>query len=439
MTGFVFRPKRFKNGKRVVSRLYSGRYRRPGHLEVITVPLHVSDQQVAEEKLRKLIRDQEREEMGLVVPKRVRIAAAQSFNDHVEAYCADLQARKRAAKYIAITERRLMKLAAECSWQRLCDVTPQSFQEWRVKQTLAAKTLNEYLATTSALFEWLKKTETVEWNPLKNVGKVEVRGNERRKRRAFTPVELGTLVSVAGRYRLALLMAYYTGLRRSELKQLEWADIKASDDGTFIVPRASTTKNHETKRLYLPSWFAAELMKARPAEASGNTRVFRKGGIPSMFVFQGLLKKARIAYKDAQGRQADFHALRRSLNTHLAQNSVDPHIRKEIMRHSELRLTLDVYTDKGMLPVAAAIEKLPTFLESGMNSHPCALTPDFSGQALASPGTGTSKQEILQRPEDECSRHALALTGASGLSDESGSRGRIRTYDQSVNSRPLYH
>ena len=286
----------------------------------------------------------------------------------------------------------------------------------------------KYLTTTSALFEWLKKTETIERNPLKNIGKVEVRGNERRKRRAFTPAELGNLIAVAGRYRLALLMAYYTGLRRAELEQLEWADIKTDSDGTFIVPRASTTKNHETQRLYLQSWFAAELRKARPAGTNGNGRVFLKGEIPSMFVFQGLLKKAGIAYKDTQGRQADFHALRRSLNTHLAQNSVDPPIRKEIMRHSELRLTLDVYTDKGMLPVAAAIEKLPIFLESGANAQIDALTPVSSSQLLSSAGKDRSEQRSLQAAQNENSRHELALSVPSGQHSEIGSRGRIRRY-----------
>jgi hypothetical protein len=145
-----------------------------------------------------------------------------------------------------------------------------------------------------------------------------------------------------------------------------------------------------------------------------------------MFVFQGLLKKASIEYKDAQGRQADFHALRRSLNTHLAQNSVDPHIRKEIMRHSELRLTLDVYTDKGMLLVAAAIEKLPIFLESGPNAQIDSLNPDFSGHDQSSAGKDNAERKFLQDAQNESSRRDLALSGTSGQNTEKHSRGRIR-------------
>jgi integrase len=438
MTGFVFKPSRVKNGKRVVSRLYSGRYRRPGQSKMTTVALHVSDKQAAEEKLRAIIRDLERQEMGIGVPKRIRDAAECSIHDHVKNYCADLRARNRDGKYIATSEKRLSKLAIACNWRRLTDVTAESFQTWRAKQTLAAKTLNDYLAEASALFSWLERTEVVRRNPLKRVGKVEARGNERRKRRAFTPKEFQAVVAISRHYRLALLTAYYTGLRRNELKQLEWADIQETDDGSFIVTRASTTKNHKTQRVYIPRWFADELTKAKPQDALGSVPVFPPGRVPTMWVFRRLLREAAVPYKDDQGRQADFHALRKSLNTHLANAGVDPQTRKEIMRHSAISLTLDVYTDKGMLPMAAAVEKLPIFPKQ-MNSQIHSHNPDFSGRALSFEDAETLTDEVLQMSQDEERKHAAAPTDAVRQNCENGSSGRIRTYDQSVNSRPLYH
>jgi integrase len=222
MTAYVFKPKRRKNGKSVESRLYSGRYRLPGQTKTITVALGVSDKQAAEAKLRNLIRDLEREAAGIIAPKRIRDAANKSLDDHLLDYIADLRARKRAAGYIASIEMRVRKLATECKWRQLIDVTVKSFQTWRARQTLSAKTLNDYLAAMGAFFSWLERGEQVGRNPLKNVGKVEVRGNERRKRRAFRLDELAPIIAESGAYRLALLMAYYTGLRRNELKQVEW-------------------------------------------------------------------------------------------------------------------------------------------------------------------------------------------------------------------------
>jgi len=427
MTEYVFKPSRRKNGKSVASRLYSGRYRLPGQNKTITVALHVSDQQAAKAKLRETIRDREREVAGIIAPKRIRDAANKSFRDHLLDYVADLIARKRAGGYVATVEVRLRKLAKECGWRQLIDVTPASFQTWRAKQTLAAKTVNDYLAAACAFFRWLEKTEHIERNPLKHVGKVEARGNEKRKRRAFTLDELSRVIAESGEYRLAILTAYYTGLRRNELKQVEWGDIQEGAEGVFIVARASTTKNHKSQRQYMPSWFFAELAKAKPQDAAGNMRVFGPGAIPSMWRFKQVLERAGVSYKDDQGRQGDFHALRRSFNTHLAQAAVDPQTRKEMMRQSDLRLTLDVYTDKGMLPMAAAVEKLPMFPLQLKDAHPCAHNPDFSGHSVASADAEKLATERSQIPETKEPVHTDAHSGAIGQTCENGCLARTRT------------
>jgi Phage integrase family len=158
-----------------------------------------------------------------------------------------------------------------------------------------------------------------------------------------------------------------------------------------------------------------------------------------MWKYKQVLARAGIPYKDGQGRQADFHALRRICNTHLALAAVDPQTRQEMMRHSDLRLTLDVYTDKGMLPVAAAVEKLPMFPLRLEDAHPCAHNPDFSGHSVASADAPRCFGESFEDLEIKEDMHADAPAGTSGQTSEIGSSGRIRTYDQSVNSRPLYH
>ena len=50
MKFFVFKPKRRKNGKLLVGRLYRGRYRLEEDSESIEVPLKVTDKQVAQSK-----------------------------------------------------------------------------------------------------------------------------------------------------------------------------------------------------------------------------------------------------------------------------------------------------------------------------------------------------------------------------------------------------
>ena len=60
--------------------------------------------------------------------------------------------------------------------------------------------------------------------------------------KTVTVDELAAVVEVAGKYRLAILTWYYTGLRRAELERLEWGDIRTPGQGTVVVRRASTTK-----------------------------------------------------------------------------------------------------------------------------------------------------------------------------------------------------
>jgi hypothetical protein len=141
----------------VQCRTYSGRYRRAGETKLTTVALHVTDKAVAEAKLRQLIRDIEQEEIGIAVPKRIRLAAEMSLLDHINAYCDDLAGRQRAPGHVATVKARLTKLAAECGWKRLIDVTAGSFQAWRARQNWAPKTLNDYLASSSAMFWWLQR------------------------------------------------------------------------------------------------------------------------------------------------------------------------------------------------------------------------------------------------------------------------------------------
>jgi hypothetical protein len=71
-------------------------------------------------------------------------------------------------------------------------------------------------------------------------------------------------------------------------------------------------------------------------------------------------------YIDSQGRFADFHALRMTFSTLLAQVGVAERVRMELNRHSDPRLTAYTYTDASMLPLSGAVGMLP--LLTGGNS-----------------------------------------------------------------------
>ncbi len=81
--------------------------------------------------------------------------------------------------------------------------------------------------------------------------------------------------------------------------------------------------------------------------------------VPEVETFRRDLERAGIAFVDELGRRADLHALRKIFGTALVLNGEQPRVVMEAMRHSDLKLTMKLYTDAGQLPVGAALARLP--------------------------------------------------------------------------------
>jgi hypothetical protein len=100
------------------------------------------------------------------------------------------------------------------------------------------------------------------------------------------------------------------------------------------------------------------------------------------------LKVAGIPKSDACGRTVDVHAMRMTLATMLNKSGVAPRIAQEIMRHSDIRLTMATYKDAKLLNVSVALDSLPK------------LTPDRAtdGRREAMRATGTNGKPIPGLP-----------------------------------------
>ena len=96
------------------------------------------------------------------------------------------------------------------------------------------------------------------------------------------------------------------------------------------------------------------------------------------------VQRAGVPYKDADGRQADFHSPRMTFGTMLAKSGAAPRTAMEPMRHTDLRLMMNVYTDPSILNTARAVEGLPD------------LTPE--PEAAAALRTGTDDRPVAPEP-----------------------------------------
>jgi integrase len=69
--------------------------------------------------------------------------------------------------------------------------------------------------------------------------------------------------------------------------------------------------------------------------------------------------RAGSRFPERPGWRLDLHALRKTFGTALVLNGEHPRVVMEAMRHSDLKLTMKLYTDAGQLPVGAALARLP--------------------------------------------------------------------------------
>jgi len=154
-------------------------------------------------------------------------------------------------------------------------------------------------------------------------------------------------------------MALDTGLRHGELAQLQWGDVHLDEKIPHVRVRASTTKNGKLAMIPLHQDVVEALRELHGAGKAANETVFER--MPRIERFRRDLKKANIPYKDAQGNVVDFHALRKTFGTNMAKAGVPSRVAMEAMRHSDRRLTDEIYTDEKMLNTEPAIHSLPSY------------------------------------------------------------------------------
>ena len=409
MIAYIYRPKRLRGGRRVISRLYSAKIRVDGERRISQVSLGVSDKQVAQEKLRQMVQEREKELHGLIPAKTMRDAAQESLTKHLRDFIGDLRAKGRNAQYLAEFENRLLLLMEQCDWHSVKDVTADSFVKWRSEHKKAAKTLNEYLASVKGFLNWMTKQGRIAVNSLAVVQKTETRGKEVRARRAYTDDEIQALLQVAGKRRIVYLMAVLTGIRHGELKALRWGDLNLSAEKPSVTVRASISKNHKQACLPLHPVLRADLASYRPENISTGDLAFGKM-VPRSDVFLEHLKAAGIAKRDSQGRVVDFHSFRHTFCTFLHRAGVPMREAMELMRHNDARLTMSIYADSSLFALRPAVEKLPwNYLQHDAQIHAQSLV---TGGLLPSlPVTGVTGGETEKTLINTRGKSLVCLAG----------------------------
>ncbi|MEE9369369.1 MAG: site-specific integrase [Pontiella sp.] len=295
------------------------------------------------------------EKEGMIEPMIQTESKTEPIIRHLSRYLSDLETTASNKNYIRGTEYRLRKLFLECEWTTLRGIKSIDFIEWRSDQVIAIKTLNAYLSSLNSFLGWLVGNEFLQENPISNIKHIPLRGRHSFRRRAFTDNELDALLSSVSEWkRNAYIVAVTTGLRRNEIEQLEVGDLDIVN-GRLLL-RGEMTKNGETQ--YIPlHGDAYSVLRSLTEGKRPEEKILR---VPHIDTFKEDLKKAGIEYQNARKERADFHSLRHTFCTRLARTGIAPQAAKELMRHSDIKMTTQIYTDVGQLEIDSMISKLPS-------------------------------------------------------------------------------
>jgi len=344
---------------------------------------HTKDKEVATKKLNDRYRQIEREAEGLAIPAKIKQANQLPLDKHLDLYLTQKDKEWTSENYYNHVRFRLRKLFRECKWSRISDIRKIGFLEWRSQHATSVKTLNDYLSTLKGFVRWLNEWDLTDTNEIASIPPIKSLGRKTFERRALSREEMKRLLStVDNDMRAAVYVtAIFTGLRRNELRLLQWGDVHLNEKNPYLAVRASTTKNKKKVNIPLIPHVADALRKIRPESPKGDDSVF---DVPEMDVYKADLSRAEIPFEDDQKRRLDFHALRKTLGTYLAVIGVPLQVAKEIMRHSDIKLTLGSYTDAGMLPTGEAMDSLSDYITQSSTSNSTSKTTkrDFSGGNL---------------------------------------------------------
>lgn len=369
-----------------------------------------TDKAASEAMLTDWRKSQERGDAGLLDPYKVHLD--RSLQEHLDEYLEDVRNGGTSTEYHAAVEARLSRVFAGIKAKVLREVTADALKSFfrsmvdaRVKQGAAPKpvsvtTKNDHRAAVYTFFQWLRKENRHPENVVERVPRAEhPKGElvEVRKRRALKPSDLRTLIRTAGEYpiesrklnrggrpkrdgsrpdnkpanlkaetlttlkqqgqerRMIYLLALFTGLRRGELSRVQVKEVRLKR-GLLDMP-GRKTKNGRRAVIPLVKGLVAELREWVKNKNGEDPLV----PVPCRHNLRRLhlahLKMANIPHKTAKGH-ADWHSLRKTINTFLRRKDVPLRQRQLFLRHSAADLTTQRYDDERVGDMADVIRQL---------------------------------------------------------------------------------
>jgi integrase/recombinase XerD len=299
---------------------------------------------------------------------------------------------------------RLETTIRACEFEYVTDIAGQPVEDYlakRRKAGLAKQTSNHYRQAMHQFCRWLCKRSLLKVNPISEIPKLNVDTDRRHDRRAISVDEFQRLIIAAESSKpvqaidgidraIIYIIAASTGYRRGEISSLtvesfdfdaqpprvtveasyskrrkkdvqvlsaevvekirEWLDLREPKHPSLLFPLTKQTCGFDRRTSKM---MKHDLGVARASwiEEAGDDKEERERREASDY----------LSYENAAGLFADFHANRHTFITNLSKANVAPKVAQTMARHSDIRLTMNIYTHSDLEDKVDAVAKLPSF------------------------------------------------------------------------------
>lgn len=224
---------------------------------------------------------------------------------------------------------------------------------------VSKSTRNGYLRSVKDFAHWMTKHGRAARMPdgLALLGLATVAPHERKiQRRALTDDECAKLMRAPMPRRAWYALALYAGLRRSEINRLNPGDVQGG-----VV--AIWGKSQRAETVPVCDALAAVLEDCPPPYAvPGSSAIWTR--------------------RDSGSDDVDFHCLRHTFCSRIADGGAHPKTLQTLARHSTIELTMRFYTHLRMGDDIKAVESLPTFLPT-LNAGKAPESPETARRTEA--------------------------------------------------------
>jgi site-specific recombinase XerC len=354
----------------------------------------------------------------------------------LESYLKHLRQRDVSEKQIENLRPRLVKSIEACQFVLVTDIEGQPVEDFLAKRReagLSKQTSNHYRQAMHQFCRWLCKRSLIKANPIAEIPKLNVDTDRRHDRRAISVDEFQRLViaaessksvqAIAGIDRAIIyILSASTGYRRGEISSLTLASFEFEATPPRVTVDASYSKRRKKDVQVLSPEVAAKIREWLEVRVPTHDRLlfpltketcgFDRRTSIMMKHDLGVARASWIgeaggddeertrraesdylSYKNAAGLFADFHANRHTFITNLSRAGVLPKVAQTLARHSDIRLTMNIYTHTDLDEKVDAIGKLPSF-----RAAEATPTADPVGQP--------KKPEEMKERGESCQRHS---------------------------------